>query len=114
MDKVQKNAQQSKQFKEICKKKIYDQIESRIENESSSNSTNYWKTLKDLIKKFKSADTIPVLSRKTDGIDEYFFTDQEKANCMNEYFTSVSILDDSSTNLPPFECKVDGLWILSR
>ena len=37
-----------------------------------------------------------------------FFTDQEKANCLNEYFTSVSILDDSSTNRPPFKCKVDA------
>ena len=94
-------------LKKFAKKTFYDQIESRIENESSSNSRNYWKTLKYLMKNFKSADTIPVLSRKTDGIHEYFFTDQEKANCLNEYFTSVSILNDSNTNLPPFECKVD-------
>ena len=90
------------------KKTVSDQIESRIENESSSNRRNYWKTLKDLMKNFKSADTISVLSRKTDGIHEYFFTDQEKANCLNEYFTSVSILNDFNTNLSPFECEVDA------
>ena len=56
---------------------------------------------------FKSADSIPVLSRNINGIDEYYFTNQEKANWLNEYFTSVSNLDDSNTNLPPFESKVD-------
>ena len=60
------------------------------------------------MKKFKSADSIPVLSRKINGIDEYYFTYLEKANCLNEYFTSVSILDDSNTTFPPFQCKVDA------
>ena len=64
--------------------------------------------MKDLMKNFKSADSIPVLSRKINGIDEYYFTDLEKANCLNEYFTSVSNLDDSNTAFPPFQCKVDA------
>ena len=62
--------------------------------------------MKDLMKNFKSADSIPVLSRKINRTDEYYFTDLEKANCLNEYFTSVSNLRDSNT-FPHFQCKVD-------
>ena len=94
-------------LKKFAKKNFYDHIESRIEDDSLNNRRNYWKTLKDLMNDFKSADSIPVLSRNINGIDEYYFTNQEKANCLNEYFTSVSNLDDSNTNLPPFESKVD-------
>ena len=94
-------------LKKFAKKNFYDHIESRIEDDSLNNRRNYWKTLKDLMNNFKSADSIPVLSRNINGIDKYYFTNQEKANCLNEYFTSVSNLDDSNTNLPPFESKVD-------
>ena len=94
-------------LKKFAKKNFYDLIESRIEDDSLNNKRNYWKTFKDLMNNFKSADSIPVLSRNINGIDEYYFTNQEKANCLNEYFTSVSNLDDSNTNLPLFESKVD-------
>ena len=60
------------------------------------------------MKNFKSIDTIPSLHRNIDGTDEYYFTDQEKANSLNEYFTSVSNLDDSNINLPTFDCKVNA------
>ena len=60
------------------------------------------------MKNFKSVDTIPALHRNIDGTDEYYFTDQEKANCLNEYFTSVSNLDDSNINLPTFDSKINA------
>ena len=69
---------------------------------------NYWRTLEDLMKNFKSVDTIPALQLNIDATDEYYFTDQEKANCLNEYFTSISNLDDSNINLPTFDCKVNA------
>ena len=95
-------------LKKFAKRIFYVQIESKIETESGSNNSNYWQTLKDLMKNVKSADSIPVLSRKINGTDEYYFTDLEKANCLNEYFTSVSNLDDSNTTFPTFQCKVDA------
>ena len=58
-------------LKKFAKTNFYDQIESKIETESENNNSNYWKTLKDLMKNFKSVDSIPVLSRKINGIDEY-------------------------------------------
>ena len=69
---------------------------------------NYWRTSKDLMKSFKSVDIIFALYRNIDGTDEYYFTDQENANCLNEYFTSVSNLDDSNINLPTFDSKVNA------
>ena len=69
---------------------------------------NHWRTLKDLMKNFKSVDTIPAFHRNIEGTDGYYFTDQEKANCLNEYFTFVSNFDDSNINLPTFDCKVNA------
>ena len=36
-------------LKKFAKKKIYEQIESNIENDSSNNNMNYWRKLKDLM-----------------------------------------------------------------
>jgi hypothetical protein len=60
------------------------------------------------MKNYKVPDTIPALKRTNAGIDELFFTDEEKANCLNEYFVSISNLDDSNTALPPFERKTES------
>lgn len=42
---------------------------------------------------------------KTNNGTEEFFTDEKKANCLNNYFCSVSDKDDSDSQLPEFENK---------
>ena len=106
-NKYKKLRNKVKNLKKFAKKIFYKQTESNLENDSANNNMNYWRTLKDLMKNFKSVDAIPALHRNIDGTDEYYFTDQEKTNCLNEYFTSVSNLDDSNTNLPTFDCTVN-------
>ena len=39
--------------------------------------------------------------------DTYSFTDIEKANSLNSYFSSISNIDDSQARLPPFLKKTD-------
>ena len=47
---------------------------------------------------------------KTNGnnTDKYLYTDEEKAECLNNFFTSISSIDDSSTMLPPFDRKCNA------
>ena len=39
--------------------------------------------------------------------DTYSFTDIEKANSLNSYFSSISNIDDSQARLPPFLKKTN-------
>ena len=39
----------------------------------------------------------------------YAFTDKEKAECLNDFFCSISIIDDSDNDLPNFENKTDSV-----
>jgi hypothetical protein len=39
------------------------------------------------------------------GNEQHYETDAEKANCLNEYFISVSHIDTTSTQLPVFDQK---------
>ena len=38
-------------------------------------------------------------------LETFHYTDEDKANCLNEYFTSISTLDDSNATLPNFVHK---------
>ena len=88
-------------LKTFAKKRCYVQTESNTENDSSNNII-YWKTF------LRPADTIPVLRCNIDGTGKYNFTDEEKTNCLNDYFTSVSNLGDSNIDISLFACKNDA------
>ena len=82
---------------------IFSNIENKIEDYSIKNTKNYWKAIKGLMKNYKTSDSIPVLKRCIDGVELFCFTDEEKADCLNEYFISISKLDDSNIVLPTLE-----------
>ena len=54
---------------------------------------------------YKQLDSIPILKQTVNNVDAFYFTDEEKANCSNNHFTSVSQLDDSKSHLPQFALK---------
>ena len=102
-------------LKKFAKKNFFENIESNIEQNILNNNHSYWKSLKNLINNFKETEAIPTLRKTFNGVDQFFFTDEEKANCLNDYFSSVSSLDDSNTQLPPFipktNCVLDNITI---
>ena len=53
-----------------------------------------------------TCDFIPPLLNEIDGT--YSFTDTEKANNLNTYFSSVSTIDDSQARLPYFNTKTNA------
>ena len=90
-----------KQAKEI----FFNNIEFTLNDICSSNPRQYWKIVKMLVKDNSSkCDIIPPLLNEN---DTYFFTDIEKANSLNNYFSSISNIDDSQARLPPFHRKTE-------
>lgn len=67
--------------------------------EASITLRTYWKAIKDLIKDYKSAEPIPILKKCSNEIEDLYFTDEEKAECLNEYFVSVLNIDVLSQNV---------------
>lgn len=83
--------------KEIRKSKqeYFDKLETLINNENSS-SKLFWKTSKQILKLEKSSNNVPTLALN----NEYAETDLQKANMLNKYFVSQSVVSDENKTLP--------------
>ena len=60
------------------------------------NAKLFWKTFKQLLRLGKTTNNIPTFSLN----NEYAETDLQKANMLNKYFSSQSIVDDNNKSLP--------------
>ena len=95
-------------LKTFAKQKFLTNIENNIETLPVGNSKCYWKAIKDLMKHYKSPDSIPILKRSADCNEELCFEDVDKANCLNDFVTSVSTVDDSNINISLFQPVTDS------
>ena len=78
------------------KQNYFDKLEKMFSNENL-NSKLFWKTSKQLLGLDKTSQTIPSLSIN----NEYAETDLQKAQMLNNYFSSQSVVDDKDKSLPP-------------
>ena len=63
----------------------------------------FWKVIRHFVKNNKSTFSIPPLcSTLLNGDNIRHFNNNDKANCLNGYFASISTVNDSETQLPPF------------
>ncbi len=83
---------------------------------NSSNPRQYWKLVKLMVKENANCcNRIPPLQKN----DNTHTTDEaEKANLLNDYFVSISTVDDSNVHLPALisktDTKIDFLLYLSK
>ena len=80
------------------KQDYFDKLESMFTNDNL-NAKLFWKTSKQLLGLGKTTSNIPTLSLN----NEYAETDLQKANMLNKYFSSQSIVDDNNKSLPQSE-----------
>ncbi|MCG7883380.1 MAG: hypothetical protein JAY96_17510 [Candidatus Thiodiazotropha endolucinida] len=92
-------------MKKHAKEQYFNNLENVITDADKSNPKLYWKILKQLIKENKGNETIPPLKTVQNGVESYHFSDQEKANCLNDFFASISTINDSNVSLPNFVPK---------
>lgn len=73
------------------------------------NLKKYWNYLRTLAKRNDTSSSIPILKTTcNNNIETYHYTDSEKANCLNDYFASISTVDDANVTLPHFVGKCES------
>ena len=93
-------------LKKHAKERFYNNLESSISDFYSNNKRLFWSIIRHFVKNNSSTSSIPPLKVfPPNDQNDYCYTDVEKAECLNEYFTSVSSLDDINCYLPAFELK---------
>lgn len=64
---------------------------------------SFWSIIRHFVKNNNNTSSIPPLKVfPPRGQNDYYFTDKEKAECLYEYFTSVSTIKDANTNNSTF------------
>jgi len=95
-------------LKKHAKEQFYNNIEETICDASNSEPKTYWKLLKHLVQNNKNSETIPPLINKTNLNETIYFSDDEKANFLNDFFASISTVDDTNATLPPVNLLTDN------
>ena len=78
----------------ISKQQFYDTLASKLKSENLS-PKDWWATLKSFITTDSNSDIPPIEINGQTNTDE-----NEKANILNDYLQSQTILDDSNVRLP--------------
>lgn len=79
----------------------YDSIDLQLSDASSNNNNKlYWKLIKDAFHAKPTKDIPPIQYTSDTGGFNIAFTDTEKVDVLNKYFSSVSNVDDSLSQLP--------------
>ena len=93
-------------LKKHAKEMFYSNLEDNLTESMSNNKQEFWKIVRHFVKSNKSSDSIPPLVI-TDDNDEtsMYVTDQEKVECLNEYFASISTISNEQPPLPNLDPK---------
>ncbi|MEW8548105.1 MAG: reverse transcriptase family protein, partial [Candidatus Thiodiazotropha sp.] len=88
-------------LKKHAKEKFYNNLEQTLTETASSNKRDFWKIIRHFVKGNKTSESIPPLtSTDVNNQTQMHFTDQEKVECLNTYFSSVSSITDEPPLLP--------------
>lgn len=91
-------------MKKHAKETFFNTLEYNLRDLNTNNSRLYWKTVKFLVKENSSSNSISTL-KDPDNPNIYHTSDEEKANVLNTFFSSISTIDDSNVQLPNFSSK---------
>lgn len=97
-------------LKKYAKERFYNNLELSLAETFSTNKRDFWKLTRYFIKNNTSSATIPPLCTVANNNDILIHTtDIEKANCLNDYFTSISQVCDDNVQLPVFRKFTDNI-----
>ncbi|MCG7879943.1 MAG: reverse transcriptase domain-containing protein [Candidatus Thiodiazotropha endolucinida] len=89
-----------------AKEKFYNTLEVSISDFHHNDKRKFWQVIRHFVKNNKSSNNIPPLVIENEnGPNLCCYTDDEKAECLNEYFSSISTINDIGVQLPNFELK---------
>ena len=91
-------------LKKHAKERFYNNLELNLTESFTNNKRDFWRLTRYFIKNNTASCSIPPLCTLSDNnVLKLHTTDKEKADCLNDYFTSVSRVSDENTRLPNFE-----------
>ena len=91
-------------MKKYARNNFYENVHGLIDQLQYKDSKSYWKLIKKLMKSSGSSTAIPPLLYN----DELYYDDKSKAEILNNYFASISYINDSNTNPPNFPKRTDS------
>ena len=97
-------------LKKAAKQFYFSNLEDTVNNARSENPKKYWKNVHTyiLVTWNSKSESIPILRYFDNNEEKLFFSDKDKAECLNEYFASISTVDESCTTLPSFTKKCNN------
>ena len=95
--------------KKHAKEYFYNNLDIIVSDFQNNDKRKFWKVIRHFVKNNNSTSSIPPLcSALPSGDNQWHFNDQDKANCVNDYFASISTVNDEKTQLPPFTKLTDN------
>ena len=95
--------------KKHAKELFYNNLDIIVSDFQNNDKRKFWKVIRHFVKNNKPTSCIPPLcSTLSNGDNQWHFNDQDKANCLNDYFASISTVNDAETQLPPFTKLTDN------
>ena len=104
-DKIRYKRQRNRvnNMKKNAKENFNDTIDDILSN-SETGSKSFWQIMGKFMGKSQCSFKVPPLSNADDS---YSFSDQDKATTLNDYFCSISTIDDLNIELPVFENRTE-------
>ena len=87
-------------LKKHAKEHFYSTLEINLTNLEVNDKKGFWKLIRHFVKNSDSTNIPPLCSLNNDNQIQVFTTDVEKANCLNNYFVSISSIDETNAQLP--------------
>ena len=56
------------------------------------NPQKYWKYLRSLVNANKKSEEVPILKSFENDVEVLHYTDEDKAECLNKYFSSILLM----------------------
>jgi hypothetical protein len=93
-------------MKKHAKETFFASLETNLEELHLNNKRGFWNIIRYFVKQNDCSNNIPPLIRQlSNGETELFTSDHDKANCLNDYFASISSVNDDNADLPQFSLK---------
>ena len=80
-----------------------------ISDFQNNDKRKFWEVIRYFVKRNSSTSSkVPLCSTLPNGNNQWHFNDLDKANCLNDYFASTSIVNVEHIQLPPFTKLTDN------
>ncbi|MCG7875001.1 MAG: endonuclease/exonuclease/phosphatase family protein [Candidatus Thiodiazotropha endolucinida] len=99
-------------LKKHAKEKFFNDLEVSVLDFYNNDKRKFWQVVRHFVKGNSTSGNIPPLTKiNHDGQSTYCFSDEEKADSLNEYFASISTINDNGSELPIFSSKTQNTLI---